>query len=104
MPCGRTFDRLIENGYGSMKLKYDFVSNKVADSVIAVAVGEDISSFNSFIKLNETGAFIFNLLKNEISREEILACLKEEYNAPEKELEIELDAFIEELKKAEVLD
>ena len=47
-----------------MKLKYNFVTNEVADKIVAVAVGDDLSKFNGFIKMNGTGAFIFNMLKN----------------------------------------
>lgn len=34
-----------------MKLKYNFVTNKVADKIVAVAVGGDLEKFNGFIKI-----------------------------------------------------
>ncbi len=46
-----------------MKLKYNFVMNKVADKTVAVAVGDDLANFGGFIKMNDTGAFIFGLIK-----------------------------------------
>ena len=39
-----------------MKLKYNFVTNEVADKIVAVAVGGDLEKFNGFIKMNDTGA------------------------------------------------
>lgn len=66
-----------------MKLKYKFVTNEVAGKTVAVAVGEDLESFGGFIKLNETGAFIFSLLREEISKEEIVTAVLGEYDVSE---------------------
>ena len=46
-----------------MKLKYQFVINNVAGETVAVSVGDTSGRFNGYIKLNETGAFIFKKLK-----------------------------------------
>lgn len=86
-----------------MKLKYDFVTNKVADKTVAVAVGNDASEFNGFIKLNDTGAFIFEHLRKEISRDGLVELLEKEYDAPREVLEKELDEFIVEMKNSGVL-
>ncbi len=56
-----------------MKLKYNFVTNEVADNIVAVAVGDDMTNFNGFIKMNNTGAEIFDLLKDDISMEDLIA-------------------------------
>ena len=42
-----------------MKLKYNFVVNEVAGNMVAVAVGDDVTKFNGFIKMNRKGAEIF---------------------------------------------
>lgn len=68
-----------------MKLKYNFVTNKVADRIVAVAVGEDAEKFSGFIKMNETGAYIFNMLKNDVTEEEITAAMEKEYEGVTKE-------------------
>ena len=70
-----------------MKLKYNFVSNEVADKIVAVAVGDDLQKFNGFIKMNDTGAYIFNMLKNDVTEEEIVAAMKKDYSdATEEEI------------------
>ena len=33
-----------------MKLKYNFVTNEVADKIVAVAVGEDLAKFNDWFQ------------------------------------------------------
>ena len=53
--------------------------------LIAGLPGEDLESFGGFIKLNETGAFIFNLLREEISKEEIVTAVLGEYDVSEEQ-------------------
>ena len=88
-----------------MKLRYNFVTNKVADKIIAVAVGEDAEKFNGFIKMNETGAYIFNMLKNNVTEDEIVASLEKEYEgASLEELRNTVSRFIASLKESDVME
>ncbi|MBQ8202841.1 MAG: PqqD family protein [Clostridia bacterium] len=77
-----------------MKLKYEFVTNEVAGKTVAVAVGDSLEAFGGYIKLNETGAFIFSLLKNEISREEIVNAVRGEYEVEKERAEEKVDEFL----------
>lgn len=87
-----------------MKLKYNFVTNEVAGKTVAVAVGESAEKFGGFMKMNTTAAKIFELLKEEISKEELLLKLKEIYpDETEATLKDSVDNFIAELQKAGVL-
>ncbi len=87
-----------------MKLKYKFVINNVAGETIAVSVGNTQGSFNGYIKLNDTGAFIFELLKDDISREELIKAVLNKYSdANEKDAADSVDELINNLSKAELL-
>ncbi len=68
-----------------MKLKFEFVINEIADQKVAVAVGEGLEHFNGFLKMNGTGASIFEKLKNDISEEELVSAMAKEY--PEETVE-----------------
>ncbi len=88
-----------------MKLKYIFVTNKVADKIVAVAVGEDAEKFGGFIKMNDTGAYIFNMLKNDVTEEEIVASMQEEYEGVTLEnLRNTVKEFISRLKESDVIE
>ena len=88
-----------------MKLKYNFISNEVADKIVAVAVGDDLQKFNGFIKMNDTGAYIFNMLKNDVTEEEIVAAMKKDYSdATEEEIRESVNEFVGKLKEADVLE
>ena len=81
------------------------MTNEVADKIVAVAVGDDLSRFNGFIKMNETGAYIFNMLKNDVTVDEIVSAMQKDYeDATETEIRETVEEFIGELKKAEVLE
>ena len=87
-----------------MKLKYDFVINQVAGETIAVSVGNNDGQFNGYIKLNETGAAIFNALKKDTTREEIIKTLLAEYpDACEKDVSESIDELIKKLSGAQLL-
>lgn len=88
-----------------MKLKYNFVISEVAGKKVAVATGGDLASFNGFLKMNDTAAFIFELLKNEISEEEIVAKVKENFDGvTEEELKKYVADFLEKLRQEDVLE
>ncbi len=88
-----------------MKLKYNFVTNEVADKIVAVAVGDDLQKFNGFIKMNDTGAYIFNMLKNDVTEEEIVEAMKKDYSdATEEEIKETVSGFVGKLKDADVLE
>ena len=88
-----------------MKLKYNFISNEVADKIVAVAVGDDLQKVNGFIKMNDTGAYIFNMLKNDVTEEEIVAAMKKDYSdATEEEIRESVNEFVGKLKDADVLE
>ena len=86
-----------------MKLRYNFVVQQVADDYVAVAVGEDASNFGGLVRMNKTGAFLFELLKKDMTREELLAAMVEKYDADEEILQSNLDVFLEKLKEEKVL-
>lgn len=88
-----------------MKLKYDFVINRVAGTTLAVPVGEGTKYFKGYIKLNETAAFIFKALMKGSEKEEIVSGIMKEFSdVSESDALCAVDEFLDELKKAEVLD
>lgn len=87
-----------------MKLKYNFVINQVAGETVAVSVGDNDGRFNGYIKLNETGAFIFKMLKKDTTREDIINALLAEYPDATQEAAAEsVDELVEQLRGAELL-
>lgn len=87
-----------------MKLKYNFVTNEVADKIVAVAVGDDLEKFNGFIKMNEVAANIFGLLKEETTEDTVVAEMCKLYpNEDEAEVRNTVKEFTAKLIEAGVL-
>ncbi len=83
-----------------MKLKYNFVTNEVADKIVAVAVGSDLDQFNGFIKMNDIGAEIFEILKNDVTLDEIIDKMCEKHPESTRDEAVEaVTGFVDELKK-----
>lgn len=86
-----------------MKLKYDFVVRSVADKMVAIPVGDATEDFNCMITLNETGAFIFEHLKEETSKEKLLEAFLNEYDATPEQAENTIDSVLQKLKETDIL-
>ena len=87
-----------------MKLKYEFITNEIADKIVAVAVGEDLENFNGFVKMNDIGAYIFNMLKNDVTEDDIVAAMVKDYpNENEAEIKETVSGFIAGLKENDLL-
>ncbi|MBR4073526.1 MAG: PqqD family protein [Clostridia bacterium] len=88
-----------------MKLKYTFVINEVADQMVAVPVGDDLGEFNGFIKMNDVGADIFELLKEDTTVDAMVEALKAKYtDATDDEIRENVEAFTAKLKESGVLE
>ena len=86
-----------------MKLKYNFLINKLGDNFVAVPVGECVVEFNGIIKLNETAAFIIEKLNNEISLEDLVVAVAEKF-ACEKDYALEnVESILKGLREAQLL-
>ena len=86
-----------------MKLKYEFVVSEVADKAIAITVGEDAENFAGMIRLNETGAFIFEKLREETTEEAIVDEILEEYDIDRETAGKVVHDFVDYLDKKGVL-
>lgn len=87
-----------------MRLKYKFVTRNVAGQCVALAVGEDNAKFNGMIKLNEVGEFIFKLLEIDISFDEIVSKVLEEYDVSQDDAKEAVENYIKVLNENNLLE
>lgn len=86
-----------------MKLKYNFVINEVAGQSVAIPVGA-LGKFSGMIKLNESAAYIFSKLKEDISYDELLRATAENYFCSEDEAKASVDNIVSGLRDAGLLE
>lgn len=87
-----------------MKLKYNFVIEDVVGQKIAVPIGRE-NCIGGFLKLNNSGAYILNLLKNDVSAEEIISSIQKDFEVDDiTEAKQFVNSFLEELKNSDLLE
>lgn len=62
-----------------MKQNANFVKRQIGTQTVIVAVGEASKRFNGMLKVNETGAFLWDRLQNDVTSEDLVAALTAEY-------------------------
>lgn len=86
-----------------MKLRYEFEMTTFDDYYFAVPIGINVNDFHGVIKLNEVSKFIFELLKEDITEEEIVNRLSEEYDAPSSLIMEDVSRCINEFRERDLL-
>ncbi|MCI5970952.1 MAG: PqqD family protein [Clostridia bacterium] len=86
-----------------MKVKEGFIVKKVIDDYVVVPVGDNFMDFSSIINLNETGAFLWQCMENDITEDELVNLLSKEYEVDASEVKDDVADFIESLKNAKLL-
>lgn len=88
-----------------MKANKNFVLQTIADDYIVVPVGEAAARLQGIIKLNATGAFLWNLLsEKECSEPELIEALKAEFNVEKGAAQADVSKFIRQLSGMGCLD
>ena len=87
-----------------MKLKQGFLTHKLADHEIVVAVGEATKWFHGLIRSNETAAVILHCLEKETTEEEIVDTLCAEYNAPRETVRQDVREILDKLTEFGVIE
>lgn len=87
-----------------MKIKEGFIIKEVADSFVVVPVGENLVDFSSMITTNETGAFIWNLLSEDKTADELAEALVSEYSVDLKTAKADVEEFLSVLKSKKVFE
>ena len=71
---------------------------------MVVPVNKMTLDFNGIINLNETGAFLFELLQKGAERDELVDKMLEEYDVDREKAEVDIDVFIQKVRDADVLE
>ena len=84
-----------------MKIKDGYLLRKVADSYVALSVGTE--NEGRVVRMNGTGAFIWELLNKETTEEAVVDALAQKYAIDTATAEKAAKDFIEMLRKEDLL-
>mgnify|MGYP003532615357 CR=1 FL=1 len=86
-----------------MKIKDGFVVRKIAGQYMAVPVGARTKAIHGMIALNETGAFIWNLLSTEQTENDLVDAILNEYDVDREHATISVKRFLEKMEREDLL-
>lgn len=81
-----------------MKIKQGFIIRQLGEQFVVVATGQASLSFNGMIKLNSMGAFIWGLVEQELSVEEMIQAVLAKYEVSEEVAREDVVKFVKELE------
>ena len=82
----------------TMKIKDGFLLRQIAGQTVVLPTGSELD-LNMMITLNDTGAFLWELLQEETSKEALVTTLLKEYDVDETRAVACVDSFVEKLEK-----
>ena len=85
-----------------MKIKEGLILRNIADSFIVLPSEGDFN-LDGIISLNESGAFLFNLLKEEQTEESLINALLKEYRVDKETAKKDVGLFLKKLRGANLV-
>lgn len=87
-----------------MKIKSGFAKRNIAGSEIVVPVGRTAFDFNGMITLNGSGGFFWDCLQKDITKDEMLKMVLDEYDVDAATAKKDIDKFIDMLRENNLLE
>lgn len=87
-----------------MKIKQGFVMRDVAGQAVAIATGEASKSFHGMVKLNDTGAVIWNGIEKGLDEAEIAEQLTASYDVEVDQALKDVESFIARMRDAGLVE
>ncbi len=86
-----------------MIIKKELIKRDIAGEVFLVPLGKSMYDSNGLFILTELGAFIWDLLPNAESEDDIVAAVLAEYEVDEATARADIQAFLKKLQDLEIL-
>jgi hypothetical protein len=87
-----------------MKIKPNFVLREVAGENIVIPVDSEAINFNGIMTLNQTGKFLWNQLKEEVTIEDLIKSIMDNYEVERNIAAQDVTSFIEKLNNNHILE
>ena len=87
-----------------MKLKYNFVFQPLHTVTLAITVGDDARAFPGVIQLNDTGAGIMQMFLEDMTVDDAVKRLMDEYEADEADIRNAVEGVVSMLEEKDLLE
>lgn len=86
-----------------MKVGKDFVLREISGDYIIIPTGKTALEFNGLITVNEIGAFLWDMLQNDVALEDMVAGVLKEYDVEENVAKEDIQEFLNVLIEGGIL-
>ncbi len=86
-----------------LRIADGFILREIADTWVVIPTGSKLVEFNGIINLSESGALLWNTLKDGACEDELVSLITREYQISEKEALDDVQQFVSELKQKGLL-
>ena len=86
-----------------MKIKEGFILRPFVNQWVAIPVGKSSAKGDALVTLNEVGAYLWELLQQERTKQEMMQQILNTYDVDEATAEKDLGAFLQKLETAGLL-
>lgn len=87
-----------------MRVQKEFVLREIAGDYVIIPTGKTVLAFNGLITVNEVGADFWKMLQSDVTFEELLRGILEEYEVDEETAREDIREFLEKLQQGGILD
>lgn len=77
-----------------MRIDKEFILREIAGDYIIIPAGKTVLNFNGLITVNEVGVSLWNMLQNEVTFEELVQGILDEYDVEESVAREDVQEFL----------
>ena len=96
LECKRTEDRRV-------RIEKEFVLREIAGDYIIIPTGKTVLEFNGLVTVNEVGVSLWNMLQNDVTFEELVDGILEEYDVEEAVAKEDIREFLDKIIESGIL-
>ena len=86
-----------------MRVEKDFILREIAGDYVIIPTGNTVLTFNGLISVNEVGASLWKLLQEDVTTEDLVAGILDEYDVDEETAREDIQEFLDVLMEAQVI-
>lgn len=86
-----------------MRINKEFVLREIAGDYVIIPIGSTVLEFNGLVTVNEVGAVLWKMLQEEVSIDQLVQGVMEEYDVEEDVVREDIQEFLDKLIEGGIL-
>ena len=86
-----------------MRVEKEFVLREIAGDYIIIPTGKTVLEFNGLVTVNEVGVLLWKMLQEEVTFEDLVKGVLEEYDVDEATARADIQEFLDKLTENNIL-